>query len=105
MNFLNYPISVSCELKQEKNEENYVLDDSKFDIKKIEEEAEVEALNSLKETYENRVFDERQKLLFKKGDYQHVDISEIDSNSGNIEFQGFIFECSIKDTRKGVKKI
>ena len=103
LNFLNYPISVSCELKQEKNEENYVLDDSKFDIKKIEEEAEVEALNSLKETYENRVFDERQKLLFKKGDYQHVDISEIDSNSGNIEFQGFIFECSIKDTRKGGK--
>lgn len=103
LNFLNYPITVNASKIQVKEKGIQEVDNSKFDLKKIEAEAESKALDSLKESYEERAFIERQKTVFKKGNYNLVEIKDIDSNSGNVEFNGYIFECTIKDTRKGGK--
>lgn len=53
-----------------------------------------------KEEQEAIVRAEKRELYKKSSNYRHVEINDIDENSGAIEFKGKIYEVTIKDTKK-----
>ena len=73
------------------------------DIEDEEQKAIENAIAQAKENYNKMLEERRHQDVFKRGGYEFKEIAEIDSNSGPIDFNGYIFECEVKDTRKGKK--
>lgn len=98
-----YSIEITLELQEEKID---VVDrqfDLEGDIQTEEEKAIQNAIEHAHQNYQNMLDERRHQDVFKRGDYSFKEIEEIDSNSGAVDFNGYIFECEVKDTRKGKK--
>lgn len=100
--FINYPFSINVILKEEKKNEEIAINVEQ-DVKQEEDLAASEALKELENNLKNMLEERRHKDVFKRGGYEFFEIENIDSNSGAVDFNGYIFESDIKDTRSGKK--
>lgn len=66
-------------------------------LSKAEEASLAEALANQKQMEEDRKFKKR----FTKGDYRPLNISEMDTNSGNVDFDGDVFSVDVRKRKNG----
>jgi len=83
--------------KSDYEEINKKLDES-YDA--FKEEYEQIAINEAKNALENKQIEERNKNLYKNGNYQEILLESIDSNSEAVSFVAKIFEIDIRNTKK-----
>jgi DNA polymerase-3 subunit alpha (Gram-positive type) len=82
------------EMKEAFDKKRREFEDSKkkFDEVVVENEAK---------DYEERKAAARQRSIFTKGDYIETHIRDIDENSGPVDFKGWIFELTVKESKTG----
>ena len=115
LSFLNYPKFYKASIKEiniEENDivinkddneiENIIIDNDK-DFDEYKEKKEIELQETLKENYQKMIEERRHNSVFIKGNYKEIKLKDVDSNSGSIDFNGFIFECDSRDTKTGRK--
>ena len=115
LEFLSYPskIKVDLNVKEEKlpwedgevtlNEEKpikYTKEIIEAENKQIDEEAGEKALKEIEKNYQDMLYERAQKDMFKRGDYVFTPIDQIDSNSGAVDFNGYVFEKKDPRTSK-----
>ncbi len=121
LDFINYNFNIKEEIKntdeieeviddidtknEEVNEEETsdIHIDNEEDFNKFKEQKEKELVEALKANYERMIEERRHNNVFVKGNYKEAKLGYVDSNSGAIDFNGFIFECDSKDTKTGKK--
>lgn len=87
---------------EDKNEENKEVNSN---IQQELEDFQTQLLKEMKNNYDEMLKQRERARLNKRGNYNPIDnIDEIDSNSGNIDFNGKIFSSEINDKGR-VKKI
>lgn len=96
----NVDIHAKLEKEEEKVTNQFNLEE---DIKDEETKAIENAIQKAKENYDLMLEERRHQDVFKRGGYEFKEIEEIDTNSGAVDFNGYVFECEVKDTRKGKK--
>lgn len=102
LRFINYNYSINVILNETATEEEPKIDMAQ-EIKNEEDAAQADALKRETENYKLMLEERRHQVLFKRGGYQYFEIENIDSNSGAVDFNGYIFEVDIKDSRSGKK--
>ena len=115
LEFLSYPskIKVDLTVKEEKlpwedgevtlNDEKpikYTKEIIEAENKQIDEEAGEKALKEIEKNYQDMLYERAQKDMFKRGDYVFTPIDQIDSNSGAVDFNGYVFEKKDPRTSK-----
>ena len=102
LRFINYNYSISAILNETVAEEEPKIDIAQ-EIRNEEDAAQADALKRETENFKLMVEERRHQELFKRGGYQYFEIENIDNNSGAVDFNGYIFEVDIKDSRSGKK--
>ena len=98
LSFINYPSNITLKMAEIKPlkvvEEKPLITKEviQSDNKKVEEEAEEIAIKEIEENYKNMLYERSQKDIFKRGNYEFYEIEAIDSNSGAVDFNGYVFE-------------
>lgn len=104
--FISYPTNINLNLNIKKEEQK--TDEPKItkeqivqENKDVETEAEGKAEKEIEENYRQMLYERSQKDIFKRGGYEFIKIEDIDSNSGAVDFNGYVFE--VKDPRTSKK--
>jgi len=105
LKFINYNFFLKSEffeeIKLEKNEELDLKNEIKESDSKGTEIAVDDYIKNLELMKEERMH----KDAFIRGDYNFIEIKDIDTNSGSVDFNGYVFEKTERDTRKGGKSV
>ena len=97
LEFITYPSHFAIHYEEKKKEETkeeikITKEEIQEENKKVENEAENDAIKQIEENYRQMLFERSQKDMFKRGNYEFIEIDMIDSNSGAVDFNGYVFE-------------
>ena len=105
MNFIHYNYYIQSELFHEIKIDSNIKVDRKAEQKESDAKGTEEAVDEYIKNLELMKEERMHKDAFVRGDYNFVEIKDIDTNSGGVDFNGYVFEKTERDTRKGGKNI
>ena len=105
LNFIHYNYYIQSELFHEIKIDSNIKVDRKAEQKESDAKGTEEAVDEYIKNLELMKEERMHKDAFVRGDYNFVEIKDIDTNSGGVDFNGYVFEKTERDTRKGGKNI